>query len=395
MGAARRTKRNVWLSVLGLLLVGVWLVVNLTRQSDRASRWASGETELVISSSPDFKLTLYQASNNLSAATILPEVLELQWLPAGNYFLHVSSSSGSMYYPVPLAGAPRESDEPFVITVRPYPAEFPPRLFPHQPEYVFIPSGTFLFGDRLNPREPHYVWLTSFFIGAFEVTNEEFRAFLSAPDGYANDSNWTAAGVRWKSSARPQASALLTASDPNFKRFGLDDQPVAWVNWFEANAYCRWLTRTLGKGKWWFSLPTEAEWEKAARGPDSFDYGLGMTISDAEVHLYNWKKNPEAPVTVVGVNETRASYRPNRYGLYHVTGNVAEWSQGIVVPHNRNRPYRDDERNHDDTPGLRVARGGSWYSAATSYLYIPYRDAFQPEHRSHETGFRVVVRRLP
>ncbi|HWP82510.1 MAG TPA: SUMF1/EgtB/PvdO family nonheme iron enzyme, partial [Bacteroidota bacterium] len=77
------------------------------------------------------------------------------------------------------------------------------------------------------------------------------------------------------------------------------------------------------------------------------------------------------------------------------TGNAAEWTQGVFVPFHRNRPYRDDERNRDDTPGLRVARGGSWYSAATSYLYIPYRDAFQPEHSSQETGFRVVVRRLP
>jgi formylglycine-generating enzyme required for sulfatase activity len=88
-------------------------------------------------------------------------------------------------------------------------------------------------------------------------------------------------------------------------------------------------------------------------------------------------------------------FRPNRYGLYHMTGNVAEWMQGMFVPSNQTRPYRDDERNHDDTPGLRVARGGSWYGAATSYLSIPYRDAFQPEHNSQESGFRVVVRHLP
>jgi serine/threonine-protein kinase len=285
--------------------------------------------------------------------------------------------------------------EPFVITVRSFPAEFPPKLFPHQPDYVFIPSGTFLLGDRLNPRESHDVWLTGYFIGSFEVTNEEFRIFLSASDGYGSDSNWTVAGLRWRVSGNSQASALLKPSDANYKRFGQSDMPVAWVNWFEANAYCRWLSRSLGKGRWWYSLPTEVEWEKAARGPDSFDYGLGMTISDAEVPLYNWKKNPEAPVTVVGWNATPPSYQPNRFGLYHVTGNVAEWTQGVFTAHDRNRPYRDDERNHDDAPGSRVARGGSWYSAATSYLYIPYRDAFQPEHSSHETGFRVAVRRLP
>ena len=142
-------------------------------------------------------------------------------------------------------------------------------------------------------------------------------------------------------------------------------------------------------------LPTDAEWEKVARGPDGFDYALGMTISDDEVSLYNWRKNPGASVTVVGIQSTRDSYMPNRYGIYHLTGNVAEWSQSVNVPYNRDHPYLEDERNHDETPGLRSARGGSWYSAAISYLYIPYRDAFQPEHCNQELGFRIVAKALP
>lgn len=388
--------RRAWLLVAAVVLaVGVVLALFWNANDDRQTRWQRGETELVISPLPDVRLALFKAGKNLSDASPIAGVAEKRWLPGGNYFLRVDAQGGVLFYPIPLAGGPRESDEPFVITVRPFPTEFPPKLFPSQPEYVFIPSGTFLLGDRLNPREPHYVWLTGYFIGSFEVTNEEFRAFLFAPDGYASDPNWTTAGLRWRASGKSHASALLTPSDAKYKRFGQPDQPVTWVNWFEANAFCRWLTKKLGKGRWWYSLPTEAEWEKAARGPDSFDYGLGMTISDAEVPLYNWKKNPEAPVTVLGWKETLSSSLPNRYGLYHVTGNVAEWTQGVFIAYNRNRPYRDDERNHDDTPGLRVARGGSWYSAATSYLYIPYRDAFQPEHSSQETGFRVVVRRLP
>lgn len=388
--------RRVWLFMSAMLLAVVLGLVLLWRADDvRQTRWLRGETELVISSVPDVKLTLFKAGKNLSDASPVADVLEKQWLSGGNYFLRVESRTGALFYPVPLTGSPRESDEPFVITVRPFPAEFPPKLFPHQPDDVFIPSGTFLMGDRLNPREPHHVWLTGYFMASFEVTNEAFRAFLSASDGYGSDSNWTATGLRWRASGHSQVSALLKPSDRNYERFGQPDQPVSWVNWFEANAYCRWLSRFLGKGRWWYSLPTEAEWEKAARGPDSFDYGLGMAISDSEVPLYNWKKNPDASVTVVGWKTTLSSFQPNRFGLYHMTGNVAEWTQGVFVPFYRNRPYRDDERNRDDTPGLRVVRGGSWYSAATSYLYIPYRDAFQPEHSSQETGFRVVVRRLP
>jgi formylglycine-generating enzyme required for sulfatase activity len=142
-------------------------------------------------------------------------------------------------------------------------------------------------------------------------------------------------------------------------------------------------------------LPTEAEWEKGARGPDNFDYGLGMTIGDVETPRYNWKKNPDAPVTVVGNDESEKLFRPNRYGLYHASGNVTEWTQSVNRQYNRVQPYRDDERNHDDATGLRVARGGSWYSASTANLYIPYRDAFQPEHSSQDIGVRVVARRLP
>jgi formylglycine-generating enzyme required for sulfatase activity len=142
-------------------------------------------------------------------------------------------------------------------------------------------------------------------------------------------------------------------------------------------------------------LPAEAEWEKAARGPDDFDYGLGQFISDRESNLYNWKKNPDALVTVIGVRESTAGFRPNRYGLYHLSGNVAEWTQSINRPFNRERPYADDERNRDDASGQRVVRGGSWYSATIALLYIPYRDTFQPEISHHDLGFRIVVRPLP
>jgi formylglycine-generating enzyme required for sulfatase activity len=171
--------------------------------------------------------------------------------------------------------------------------------------------------------------------------------------------------------------------------------PVVQSNWFEANAYCHWLTRVYGQGKWIFALPSETEWEKAARGPDNFDYGLGMMISDNEVRLYNWKKNPTAITTVFGFEESRSSYQPNRYGLFHMSGNVAEWTQSIYRSYNQEHPYEDDDRNRDSTAGLRVVRGGSWYSASTAILYLSYRETFQPEVSAPYLGFRVVARRLP
>jgi serine/threonine-protein kinase len=319
------------------------------------------------------------------------------WLSAGSYYLELATEERPLLYPVSLTGYRCGPDDEgaFHVTIRSSPKEFPTRLDDRLPEFIYIPSGTSLLGDRLNPREPHYVWLTGFFIAPFEVTNDEFRQFIASSNGYGDDANWIEEGRRWRATAASQSSALLPSGHPHYQRFGRDDQPVTWVTWYEAHAFCRWLTRTIGGNRWLFALPNEAEWEKVARGPDNFDYALGMTISDQEVSLYNWKKNPDALVTVVGVEDSRRLYRSNRFGVYHLSGNVVEWTQSVNRPYNREHPFADDDRNADETTGLRVTRGGSWYSASIAYLYIPYRDAFQREHCSQDVGFRVVARALP
>ena len=174
------------------------------------------------------------------------------------------------------------------------------------PGFAFVPGGSVTLGERANPGQPHAVWVASFYLGVFEVTNGEFRRFLADPEGYDDRASWTEAGWRWKQAGSSQATARLGTSDPRFARFGRDELPVMLVTWYEANAYCRWLTRRLGGGRWLFRLPTEAEWEKAARGPDGFDYGLGMELSEPQAGLYNWRKNPGAAVTLVDFEATPA-----------------------------------------------------------------------------------------
>lgn len=384
-----------------VLIVGIAVTLLVYRSSARQEQlhFEREETELIVSNTSGAEVTLFKAGNNLQAAAAMPAMgAERAWLPRGNYFLKVERSGSILFYPVPIMGYRSGPDEDgaFAITIRSLPdTDPPPRLVPTLPEFAYIPSGHFLLGDRLNRQDPHYVWLTGFFISPFEVTNAEFRQFLSDPNGYADDSNWTEAGTRWRADNASRATALLKPEDADFKRFGQADQPVVHVNWFEAAAFCRWLTKKLGGGKWMYTLPTDAEWEKAARGPDNFDYGLGMAISDEEVLLYNWKKNPGAEVTVVGLQQTYSIYKPNRYGLYHMSGNVAEWTQSIFRVYNRQHPYVEDERNGDETPGQRAVRGGSWYTATTAVLYIPYRENFQPEVSAPYLGFRVAARPLP
>jgi hypothetical protein len=127
-------------------------------------------------------------------------------------------------------------------------------------------------------------------MSVFEVTNAQFKEFLLDPSGFATPENWTKQGREWMASNHSTASALMSPSAPDFGRFGQPEQPVTRVTWFEANAFCRWLTARAGEGRWRFTLPNDAEWEKGARGSDGFDYGLGMLISDKQIGLYNWRK---------------------------------------------------------------------------------------------------------
>lgn len=385
----------------GVILIAavITLIVHRSRVLEEQGHYDRDETQFLVTNLPGASISLFKSGNSIEAAVLWAQFKpEGMWLPRSNYFLKVVQTDKTTFYPVPILGYRSGPDKEgaFSVTIRPLGSQLPPRLLASLPEFAFIPSGHFLFGDHLRPSEPHYVWLTAYFISPFEVTNAEFKAFIDDPAGYRNDSNWTEAGRVWKAKSRSSATALLTLAEGDFKRFGQLDQPVVQVNWFEANAFCHWLTRKIGDGRWIFGLPSEAEWEKAARGPDNFDYGLGMNISDDQVKLYNWKKNPGAEVTVVGWEETQRNYRANRYGLYHMSGNVAEWTQSVYRTYNRQHPYvDDDDRNHDETRGERVLRGGSWYTASIAVLYIPYRENFRPDIETPYLGFRIVARPIP
>ncbi len=98
---------------------------------------------------------------------------------------------------------------------------------------------------------------------------------------------------------------------------------------------------------------------------------------------------------LVGFRESLQRYLPNRYGLYHLSGNAAEWTLSMNRPYNREHPYVDDDRNSERISGQRVLRGGSWYTASIAVLSISYREALNPEVKTSYLGFRVVARILP
>lgn len=382
--------------ILALGAAGIAIARTVLRSRAESARIARGETRLEILNRTGATVSLYRAGKTLDDAVPVPLGPEAPWLPEGNYFVEARTGVRSWAYPVSLAGLGpgRGVGGTFTITVRSPGSTTPPLPPGGSSGFAFIPAGAFQFGERRNPAEAHFAWTTSFHFGRFEVTNGEFRRFLESPDGYADRRNWTEAG--WAArTPTTRSTASLTPTDADYPRFGTDGLPVVLVSWYEANAYGRWLTRTLGKGRWLYRMPTEAEWEKAARGPDGFDYGLGTELSERQMHLYNWKKNPGAEVTLVGAAQTPARYRANRYGVFHASGNAGEWTQGVSRPYSRKAPYRDDDRNRDDASGMRVTRGGSWYSATVSRLALGYREEFQPELTSNDLGFRLAALALP
>jgi formylglycine-generating enzyme required for sulfatase activity len=394
----RVRSRLVWLAAAaaGAIAFAATGTANLARDEyrriARSRHAANGETELRLVNPAGSALTLHRAGAALDGAQAIPTTGEV-WLPPGRYFVEAAAGDRRLLFPVeadPGARGP-DPDGTWTVTLRRTADEPPPRLDEQAAPFVFVPSGYVTIGERRNPGQAHAVWVPAFHLAAFEVTNAEFRRFLADPQGYEDRSCWTDAGWSWKRGGWSEATARLAASHPRYARFGRDDQPVMLVNWHEANAFCRWLTRRLGRGRWLYRMPTEAEWEKAARGPDGFDYGLGMELSEPQAALYNWRKNPDAAVTVVGWPETRARYRPNRYGVYHASGNAREWTQTVFRHYTASRPYREDGRNADETAGMRVTRGGSWYSASAVRLQLSYREEFQPELSSDDLGFRVAA----
>lgn len=363
---------------------------------EEVDRYGRQVTPVIVSAPPGVKVTLIAGGRDLDdIRSEGPIDNGTHWLSPGRRMLQADDGLRRWTYPVTTTGYRQgpDADGALVISLRRLPVEHLPDI----PGMTFapVPSGSFLFGDRRRPLEPHHVWLTTFFMSVAEVRNEEFRRFLSSPDGWANGEMWTASGLAWRGDRRSSSSATFVAGHPEHQRFGRDELPVTGVTWFEAVAFARWMTKTHGGGMWDLALPDEAEWEKAARGPDDLSYVLSETISDRELSWFNWKKNPGVAVTVVPATDIDTTYRPNRYGLVHMAGNVTEWTRSRSMPYSRARPFSQERRNDLEGTDQRVARGGSWYSASVALLQVAYRETFPPEHSTHELGFRLRAVRMP
>lgn len=256
-------------------------------------------------------------------------------------------------------------------------------------EFIEIPAGILVMGDnRLRDASPqHRVELGAFAIGKFPVTNEEFSGFVVA-GGYGQESYWTKMG--WRAQIARPSVAPAYWDDPDFNS---PRQPVVGVTWYEAVAFCNWLTEQKeGKDPTEvFRLPTEAEWEYAARGRENarnFPWGDQLLRGRANIAELGIGKTSPVSSFPEGASP---------FGAWDMSGNVFEWTlskwgsnwQELQFPY----PYNSRGGREDvEGSGARVMRGGSWFNPYQESL-CAYRSRYLAGSRGSNIGFRVV--RMP
>ncbi len=225
-------------------------------------------------------------------------------------------------------------------------------------DWVEIPEGPFLDGEEKVTRK-----LPAFHIARYPITNAQYQAFIDG-GGYDEAAPW------WKGLAKRIES-------PESPSWGQPNRPRETISWYEAVAYCRWLSDRHG---YEIRLPTEEEWEKAARGADGREYPWGDEYRPGYANI-NEKSSKAGPTyleqtTAVGLYPHGAS----PYGIEEMAGNVWEWC---------GKEY-DNPENTDPGGGLpRALRGGSW-SSYPEYARASYRYWYYPDFRYHFVGFRVL-----
>jgi formylglycine-generating enzyme required for sulfatase activity len=235
---------------------------------------------------------------------------------------------------------------------------------PH-PNMVLIPAGEFFMGSdgtdaKTDEAPARKVYLDAFYIDRHEVTNAQYQKFILAtghpPPRVEQD--W-AAEHNWQGTSFPEAKA---------------DHPVVLVSWNDAHHYARWCGKRL---------PTEAEWEKAARGGLSgMQYPLGNRI-EFDHASYDKGYLRSKKICKAG------SFKPNNFGLYDMSGNVWEWCNDWYA----DTYYKDAPYSNPPGPGegiYHVFRGGSWISQEP-FLRCAQRGKNVPDYKSHTVGFRCAL----
>ena len=256
---------------------------------------------------------------------------------------------------------------------------------PTLPDLARVPAGEFLMGagdGEMDERPVHRVFVSEFFIGRFPVTMDEYARFVRAA-GYpapAVRALPLVTSAEYEETFREMAAPYAWTN--NQPPSGLGTHPVVLVRYEDAAAYCAWLSDAIERT---VRLPTEAEWERAARGGiDGLRYPWGEDIDPTHA---NYLADPAAK-RQRGTRPT-GTYPPNAHGLCDIIGNVWEW----VADWYGEEYYGVAESRDPRGPAsgaMRIVRGGSWVNADRSMLRSAYRHKVPPDTYAYSVGFRVV-----
>lgn len=238
-------------------------------------------------------------------------------------------------------------------------------------DWIFIPGGPAVIGaDRPGEGPAQVLHVPGFCIGRIAITNQEFRSFIK-DGGYDRAELWDADGWSWVTAGNIHEPAFWRESI-----FNLSNQPVTGVCFHEAQAYGRWVSARL---------PTEIEWEKAARGTNGALYPWGE--HDPNASRANFAPG-FVPIHISPIPVEECAPGDSPYGCRQMSGNVYEWCQDFF---HADTPAKRSSANLFELRASRrrVMKGGSWGSGA-SRLRPAARWSSPPELRDNVIGFRLV-----
>ena len=223
-------------------------------------------------------------------------------------------------------------------------------------EMVYVPAGEFIMGSedgREDEKPIRQIYLGAYWIDRYEVSNAQYAKCVAT--GRCTKPSSTGSWYRNSFYGNPQ----------------YNDYPVVFVDWYQAKAYCEWAGA---------NLPTEAQWEKAARGTDGRTYPWGNESPNSQLVKYNQPVDNTSPA-----DDYQAGASP--YGVLNMAGNVMEWVCDWYGPY---KEGDTENPNGPDTGQYRVLRGGAW---GDNYMGIrsALRVSFDPTYASLSFGFRCVL----
>lgn len=261
---------------------------------------------------------------------------------------------------------------------------------------VLVPGGTFLLGATPeegfvfdNEKWAHSTDIASFLMARAPVTQAEYACFVEE-GGYRREDLWTAEGCQWRAATRAECPVYWRRVNGGWERRDFDrwaplepDRPVIHVNWYEAQAFCRWTGRRL---------PTEAEWEAAAALESRNQGGLFP-----RKRRLPWGSEPPTPARAnldgwalgcIDVDELPAG--ESAFGFRQMIGNVWEWTSTTFHPYPGFVPdaYRDYSQPWFGTH--KILRGGCWVTRGR-LLRNTLRNYYTPDRRDAWAGFRTCV----